>query len=322
MKKRLEISLLVLVLVATAGLLWKQQALLDWWHLRGYTPPTAVAALASDDAMTPLARHLLYVNRPDITSGKNFTNNCPSGGEKTVVLGCYVGVDRGIFIYQVTDSRLSGVEQVTAAHEMLHAAYRRLSTKERTKVDAMLTDYYQHGLADQRVKDTIDAYKKTEPDDVVNEMHSIFGTEIAILPVSLQTYYQRYFTDRDKVTAYTASYQGEFTNRQMEVAADDTQLTTLKAQISTNESALTSQKARIDTQANQLQSLQASGQTSAYNSAVPAFNQAVDTYNNLLATTRNLITQYNDVVAKRNAVVLEEQQLASELSANALPASN
>ena len=320
--KRLQLGILVVLIATIAGLIWKQQALLDWWRLRGYTAPVSVAQLATDDMFTPTARHLLYVNRPEITNGKDFTNNCPAGSEKTVVLGCYVGRDNGIFVYQVSDPRLNGVEQVTAAHEMLHAAYRRLSSHERSKVDAMLMDYYQHDLTDQRIKDTIDAYKKSEPNDVVNEMHSVFGTEVAMLPSGLEQYYQRYFTDRSRVAAFTASYQGEFTNRQVEVAAYDTQLASMKKQIETNQTTLTSQKAALDAQSQQLQSLRSSGQIGAYNSGVPAYNQAVDAYNGLLNTTRSLINQYNDIIAKRNAVVLEEQQLAKELSANSLPASN
>lgn len=313
-----KLAVLLVLLVALAGLLLKQQALRDWWRLRNYTAPAAVAQLASDDTMTAEGRHLLYVNHPLIATGSVFTSHCPAGGEKTVVLGCYVGADGGIYIYQVSDPRLSGVEQVTAAHEMLHAAYRRLSNSERSKVDAMLTDYYEHGLADQRIKDTIAAYKQSEPHDVVNEMHSVFGTEVASLPAPLEAYYKQYFTNRAAVTGFTAQYQGEFTSRQNQVTAYDAQLKDLKQQIDAAEAQLKQQRADIDSRAAQLQADQSSGQIAAYNAAVPGYNQAVNAYNALLTTTKNQISQYNDIVSSRNNIALEEQQLASELSAGSL----
>ncbi|HSX15322.1 MAG TPA: hypothetical protein VLF40_00890 [Candidatus Saccharimonadales bacterium] len=317
MKQWFQVTFLVLVLAATGTLVVERQAAVDWWHLRGYTAPANVVQLATDDTMTGQARHLFYVNHPDVTTGKAFTSNCPAGREKTVVLGCYLGNDHGIYVYAVDDQRLNGVEQVTAAHEMLHAAYRRLSGSERKRVDAMLLDYYQHDLADQRIKDTIEAYKTSEPDDVVNEMHSIFGTEVAGLPAGLEQYYAQYFTDRSKVTGYTASYQGEFTTRKDQVAAFDTQLKAMKQEIAANEASLKQQKAALDARRAQLDAERSAGAPGYYADAV-AFNKAVDAYNSQVAQNKNLIDQYNDIVDQRNAVVLEEQELSQELSASAI----
>ncbi len=315
MKKWLQASVLVLLLTASGTLLLKRQALFDWWHLRGYAAPSAVVQLATDGAMTDQARHLFYVNRPAVTIGKAFTDYCPANGEKTVVLGCYITPDRGIYVYAVTDQRLDGVEQVTAAHEMLHAAYARLSSKERKQVDAWLMDYYQHGLTDQRIKDTIEAYKVSEPNDVVNEMHSIFGTEVANLPAPLENYYRRYFTDRTKVTAMTARYQGEFTTRRQQVANYDAQLAGLKEEIDSSEAQLKEQRTSLDSQRAALQSMQAPKQVATYNAAVASYNRAVSTYNTRLEEYKSDINQYNDIVAKRNAVALEEAQLTRAITA-------
>lgn len=319
MKKWFQVMLLVLLIAATGGLLVERQAVLDWWHLRGYHAPATVAQLAHDDSMTTMAERMFYVNRPDVTNGTAFTSKCPAGSEKTVVLGCYLGNDHGIYVYAVSDPRLDGVEQVTAAHEMLHAAYRRLSNSERSKVDDMLNDYYQHGLTDQRIKATIDAYKTSEPNDVVNEMNSIFGTEVAHLPAPLEAYYRRYFTDRSKVADYTASYQGEFTDRQEKVAGYDAQLKALNMQIDAQQAQLTRAKAALDAQNSQLQAARSSGQIAVYNSGVASYNRAVDSYNALLKATKDAISQYNAIVEQRNAIALEEQQLVQELTASALP---
>lgn len=309
-------TVLVLVLAAMLVVALNRDNLYDWWKLRSYTAPASVIQLAAADTMTAKAQHLFYVNHPNITAGSSFTANCPSGSEKTIVLGCYKGGENGIYVYDVTDARLNGVEQVTAAHEMLHAAYERLSSKDRKYVDGLLTDYYQHDLHDQRILDTMAAYKKSEPNDLVNEMHSVFGTEIANLPTPLENYYKQYFADRSKVTGYAAAYQSEFTSRQAAIANYDAQLRQLKAQIDSNQASLTNQRADLDQQAATLQAERRSGNIAAYNAGVNSYNAAVDTYNSLVVQTKGLISQYNEIVDRRNAVVLEEQQLTQAITAN------
>jgi hypothetical protein len=318
-KKTIRLVVLGALVAVGAVVRLEQQHITDWWRLRNYTPPVAVASLMTADTMTDEGRTLFYVNRPVVTAGKTFVSHCPAGTEKTIVLGCYMGRDNGIYIYQVADERLDGVEQVTAAHEMLHAAYRRLSGNERTRINTLLSDFYEHDLQDQRVKDTIEAYKKSEPNDLVNEMHSVFGTEVASLPAELETYYRQYFVDRSKVVGFAAAYQAEFTSRETQVAQYDAQLAQLKPQITAGQAELERQSASLEKQGQQLDQYRSSGQVDAYNRAVPGYNNSVDAYNALRATTKNLINQYNDIVDKRNAIALEEQELTQELSASALP---
>jgi hypothetical protein len=298
----------------------ERQNLYDWWALRNYQAPPIVLQLATQDTMTPYARKIFYVNHPNIETGPNFKNSCPNdGGEKTIVLGCYHAGQSGIFLLSVNDPLLNGVEQVTAAHEMLHSAYERLSGAERQKVDAMLTDYYDHDLHDPRILATIAAYKQSEPHDVVNEMHSVFGTEIADLPSGLEQYYSQYFTDRAAVASFAARYQAEFTSRQTAVAQDDAKLAVQKTQIDSEESDLKSRLAVIDSQQAALNTERSNDDIAAYNAGVPGYNRLVDAYNSEADGLQNLIDQYNQLVTSRNAVALEEDRLASELSSTAPP---
>ena len=152
------VVLAIVLLVLLAGV-DQQQAIGDWLRLRGYTPNQEVTALADTDTFTSTSRHLFYINRPEIIPKSEFVGSCNNTkAEQTIVLGCYHGVQNGIFVLRIAnDSRLNGVMQVTAAHEMLHAAYDRLSNSERTKVNAMLEDYYHHQLKDARIQKTIAA---------------------------------------------------------------------------------------------------------------------------------------------------------------------
>jgi hypothetical protein len=317
-------SLLILAWIIGLGLLVaKHQAIFDWAKLRNYQAPSAIAQIATQDTMTDYGRKVFYVNHPELVPKDNFGNDCPNdGGEQTIVLGCYHPIQAGIFVLNVTDPRLDGVHQVTAAHEMLHAAYDRLSRADKDKVNQMLLDYYHNGLADQRIKDTIDAYKKTEPKDLVNEMHSIFGTEVATLPAPLEQYYQRYFTDRGQVVAFAVQYQDEFTSRQNIVTQDDAKLAQLKSQIQNLEADLKNKQSQLASTQADLNNKRSNGQIAAYNAGVPDYNAQVEAYNAEVEQVRSLIDQYNQLVNERNAVALEEDQLVKDLSTSAQPINN
>jgi hypothetical protein len=311
--------LLLIVFLALSGTWLQREAIYDWLRLRGYAPPIAVQKLADETTMTNPARHLFYVNQPQIQDKTGFNSSCPNnGGEQTIVLGCYHDHQTGIFLFNVTDAQLNGVLQVTAAHETLHAIYERLSTKERNYVDGLLNDYYKNELHDERLIKTIDAYKKTEPNDLVNEMHSIFGTEVASLPPALESYYAKHFTDRQKVVGYAQQYQQVFTSRQNLIAKYDSQLASLKNQIDTNKSDLDAKQTALNVQRQQLDNYLAADNTEAYNAGVPAYNQQVKSFNAQVASTQRLIDQYNELVKTRNDVAAQTQQLMQELNSNAL----
>lgn len=311
------LSLAVLGALFVVALL-NRQAVSDWFRLYGYEPTGVISKLATDDMMTPAAEHLYYINRPEIVAKADFSGKCTTI-EQTIILGCYHSYENGIYILKITgDERLDGVMQVTAAHEMLHAAYDRLSTSERQRVDEWLRDYYENDLTDKRIKQTIELYKKTEPNDVVNEMHSVFGTEVGKLPAPLEAYYSRYFTDRQKVVGYTADYQAEFTKREKQVAVYDKQLTARKLKIDADKVDVTRQSTVINQRQATLNALKESGQYEAYNAGVDDYNRLVRTYNALIAETKSEINAYNALVSKRNAVALETKQLNDELQGSDL----
>jgi len=317
---RVNLLVLLLIFLAVFSLIaFNRQNIFDWWKLRGYQPSTAVAGIADQDTMTPYARKIFYVNHPIINDKTTFVKVCPNnGGEQTIVLGCYHSNQAGINLLNVTDTRLNGVEQVTAAHEMLHAAYDRLSSSEKKNVDNLLTNYYENGLKDPRILATIAAYKKSEPKDVVNEMHSVFGTEVANLPPTLEQYYAKYFTNRQAVIALAGAYESEFTSRQATVSADDTKLVSLKSQIDALEEDLKNRQSVISSKQQDLNNLRNSGDFAAYNAAVNPYNALIDAYNYEITRVQGLVDQYNSLLEARNAVALEENQLVNDLNASNL----
>jgi uncharacterized protein YukE len=318
--KNLGLLAATLVLMALPFLVFfKAQALVDWYQLRNYTPPAAVTALASQDTMTPYATHVFYVNHPDLEADANqFRTDCGES-EKTIVLGCYHSNQDGIYIYGVNDERLGGVQQVTAAHEMLHAAYDRLSSKDKKRINSLLQNYYNNDLKDQRIIDTINSYKQTEPNDVVNEMHSIFGTEVADLPAPLEAYYAKYFADRQAVTDYAANYESEFTSRQDQIKADDAQLAQIKAGIDKQETALNDRLDQISSDRARLASERSSGSIAQYNSDVPGFNAEITAYNAGVDRLKAEIAAYNALVVQRNAIAAELTNLGHAIDTRLAP---
>lgn len=288
-------------------------AIEDWYKLRGYTPSASVVSLASQSAMSDYGRHIFYINRPQLVSDINTFHSRCVDSEQTIVLGCYHQGENGIDVYNVQDSRLAGIQQVTAAHEMLHGVYERLSSKDRQSINKLLQDYYDNQLKDQRVIDTIEIYKKTEPNDLLNEMHSIFATEIASLPAPLEAYYKKYFTNRTTVTNLAQSYQAEFANRINQISDYDKRLAELKIQISAQEVALADQLNQINASRDQLDRLRESDQISEYNAAVPGFNRSVNSYNSGVKKLKTDITSYNDLIATRNTVTGELKTLSSAI---------
>lgn len=298
----ISVFLLVIVLAAGIGAYLNRVKLDDWWTLRGYKPPAYVAKLASQDTMNSYTKHLFYLNRPRILNTVTaFRKYCPEN-KNTIVLGCYHPGQNGIFVYNVPDPTLAGVTEVTAAHEVLHSVYARLSSSERTYVDGLLENYYTHGLNDPTVKSEIQLYQQTEPHDVMDEMNSTFGTEIMNLPKPLDEYYAQFFSNRAAIVRYEQSYQGEITSRTNTVNVDDTKLSSMQSTINTLQSQLETEYAQLTQQHQQMSTMLNEGQAATYNSEVDGYNQKVGSYNAAVDTLQNDISAYNALVSQRNQV--------------------
>jgi hypothetical protein len=301
-------AVLVVLLIAGGTFWFRHNEILDWAATRGYDPPAVVEIIAGDTAMTPYAERLFYVNRPMVADKQEFNQNCTDPSEQVAVLGCFLGNRMGIYIYDVTDERLAGIEQVTGAHEMLHQAYQRLSSAEKTRIGGLLQEY--HDLkASQDLKDKIATYGDGDPYRLQNEMHSIFGTEAPDLPDELEQYYKQYFEDRQKVLALYQKYQAEFDERLAQIEAYDEQLSGLQARINANRQELQTREQELRQRRAQLDAYLAANRVNEYNVAVPGFNAQVAAYRDLINSTNSMIDEFNRILASRNDLAVEEREL-------------
>lgn len=313
-RRLVSATVLVAIIVASiTGILYRQE-ILDYGALRNYAPPAEVVGLANETTMSDRTRRVFYVNHPAINDKTSFKNNCPTRAEQTIVLGCFVE-NKGIYLLKVDDQRLSGVMQVTAAHEVLHAEYDRLSSDERRQVDAQISSFFAT-LQNDRIKKVVESYRKNDPSSVPNELHSILGTEVKELSPELEAYYSRYFSNRKQVALFSERYEQTFVGLNEQVTAYDQQLKSLKETITNNELAIDAIGKEIEQQKSRLDTLLNNGSTESYNAAVPGFNAKVREYNVLINQTKQQVADYNEIVEKRNAIVTTEQELVQAISSD------
>ncbi len=310
-KRSLKLVFYLLVIGLLSLAFWNRQNLLDWYALRNYQPTADIVRLADDSFMSEYGRRLFYINDPKLQTKKDFYKSCENS--EIVVLGCYKPL-QGIYVLKVTEEQLAGIEEVTAAHEMLHAAYDRLSYNEKQRINQLLNDTYSN-LSKDSIKEKISLYQENGA-DINNELHSILGTEVADLPAELEVYYQQYFNNRSGVVALSDQFQNVFTSRRLKVEELDKQLASIEHQVKTNNQKLLDLEAAINQEALRLEELLSQNKIEQYNAAVTEYNNSLVPYRQLQSETRNLIAQYKQILAERNRIALEVQELNKPLDSS------
>ena len=184
--------------------------------------------------MTDRAAFLFKASVPRVASSRTVNDACSSHEEGVGVLGCYIPKSRSILLYNVTDERLDGIEEVVASHEVLHAAWDRMSEADRDAVAPLLEEAAAARSDDKDFTERMAVYASLEPGQKLNELHSIIGTEVADIPAALETYYQTYFTDRSALVALHLTSHGVFVDIQERSDALVAELTELREGIETD----------------------------------------------------------------------------------------
>ena len=281
----------------------------DWWFLCNYQPPEEVTQLVDKAFLNNNGRRIFYLGNPQISDKQEFNQYCPIT-ERSLVLGCYSAGD--IYVLKVKRPELDGVMQVTAAHEMLHAAYDRLSKKEKESINNELEEFYKT-VTTPKLRQLISDYTQTDPTVRLNELHSILPTQVKTLSPALETYYQRYFTNRGGVVTAYRHYEEVFTALTQQIDSLQREISTIRSGLSSIEADLVRQKTQIETTNRELEAYRRSGDIEAYNNLVPIQNQLVVTYNETVERYVSLVEQHNQKVALVNRVALEQNELADSL---------
>ena len=305
--------LVISALLATGWAVINRQYVRDWYVVHTTDPQPAAAKLMPQLSLTGTADFLYKASQTNVLGSSQFNSACSSvSREHSIVLGCYT--NQRIYVYDVTDPRLSGVQEVTAAHELLHAAYDRMSLAEKNRINKELEQAVS-AISDPRLTETLAEYKKTEPGQIDNELHSILGTEYKVLPQGLEQHYSKYFIDRAKIVAFSDTYQKRIKENNAQIRAYDLQRENLKTQISSVEQQIASSESQLNIRQQQLVKLRSSN-VSAYNDQVPGFNALVARYNTLVNKATELTKEYNQIVKLRNSLSTDLNDLIKQLDSN------
>jgi prefoldin subunit 5 len=312
------VSTLMIVAVVVVVSPWDRtrgQWLQDQFTVLTQPSPESIQAIADATGMSDEGRLIFLASTPEVEQADEFNDDCAVESQGT--LGCYDGND--IYIYAVTDSRLKGTIEVTAAHEMLHAAYQRLSPDDRTRVDAMVAEAVDALPPDDPVFTDMAGYPKDQWPD---EWHSRLGSEFGDLPPALETYYARYFDDRGKVLALAKTSTALLRQLQEQLETLQSQADALSAEIddrtSTYDAALAEYTADVDA-FNQRADAGGFDSQSEFDAARRALVARQKALEKEQAALNDKVAAYNDIVAQLTALDADYADLYHSLDSTAGP---
>lgn len=317
------VSLIIagLVLACAVFVALNRQLVLDTIHFWSYHPPSSVQAISDKVSLTDAGQFTFYAARPEVDDSKKFNEVCGRTEKSTAVLGCYVN-DR-IYLYNILDPRLDGIKEVTAAHEMLHAVYQRLSDSERAQINKLVEAEYEKISNDPEYADRMSYYARTEPGERDNELHSIIGVEVANISSELEAHYAKYFTDRNKIVKLHNGYAEEFKkleNRTKELSA---QLNVLSKKIDADSAKYNSDVKELNSDIadfNRRAKTGAFSSQAAFNSERQALQHRVAVVGDLRTAINADIDTYESLRKQINEIVTQSQELYQSIDSTLAPA--
>lgn len=316
-KRSIGVWIVAVVLIVAGYYIWiSRTAIQDWITVKQYTPSAQVSAIAERSNMSDRGKFLFYASTPEVSEAQDFNLQCERREKTSAILGCYHG--SRIYLLQISEKDLDGIQEVTASHEMLHAAWDRLSDDDKTIITKHLESVYDR-VKTKELEERMDYYARAQPGERANELHSILGTEVASLDEVLDKHYQSYFIDRSVVVGLHSKYAGVF--YQLERQASQ-----LKLELEESSSQLNADIATYNAAINQLNI-----DTNAHNQKAASVDRtnadAVNTYNayqNVLKSRRVELEQtkvdldmrtttYNTKLAEYNALALRSNNLINSI---------
>jgi hypothetical protein len=292
------------------------QAIQDWWTLRNYQPAPEIANLSKLARFSEEGERLFYVSNPTLLEKIAFNDSCEFT-EFSIVVGCYV--DEKIFILDIEDEDLEPGEVVTAAHEMLHVAYSRLSNSEKEAINSLLMTEVEV-ITDEDILETIDQYKEASPDTLQNELHSILGTEVVNLSNQLESYYAKYIIDRQEIAKSAQAYDLIFSELEEEAEKLAKELNALADSLDGEGSRLQSTFNNLEQQRINLQKRINSGENSTdLANDVEVFEVLVEKYNLDVNIYEKDLARYKNLKANYDKVALRHGELIRNIDSNFIP---
>lgn len=312
----LSISFLALATLIT----FNNQYLLDQWNVWQYQPSGEIQKISQRSGLSDRGEFYLYASHAAVNTAAEFNANCARLETNNAVLGCYS--NRNIYIYDINNQELDGIEEVTAAHEMLHAVWDRMSDGDKSKMGDMLEAEYKK-IATPELETRMAYYSRNESGERQNEIHSIIGTEVSSIDSALEKYYSKYFEDRQKTVALHTKYEQVFAQLSNESESLYNQLTASGKEIEdlSFEYNLAVTELSADIQAFNDRAnngtFESVAQFNSGRAALVARTREVDAQRDEL---NQKITAYNDAYARYQALSVRRETLNQSIDSTLAPA--
>lgn len=315
--KRVNV-LIVLVIVAVVGsvLAFNFTTLPDRLKNLFYKAEPEITAIAEKVKLTDKGNTVFLAARPALEEATDFNEHCDSHNAEISVLGCYANGQ--IFLYNIQNKDLDGIVESTAAHELLHAVWERMHSWDRASLEASLLSVYQE--YQEQLGAGLENYAS---EDLLDELHSRIGTEIANLPDDLEAHYAQYFQNQNNVVALYNKYAKKFT--ELTEQSDDL-LSQIEQKTGAIDQRTAAYYAAVEELTQRIDKFNRCAETQGCFSSTSEFNQQraeilaeqaslEEEYNDLNAE----ISAYNQLVNQYNSLVIKTQKLENTINSNALP---
>ena len=209
-----------------------KQEVRDFFSAQGFDPSPRAVEVLNELELTPRGERIFLASRPTIDGSQHFNTQC-SGvdhSESGHVLGCFA--DDRIRLFDVTDERISDIVEVTAAHELLHAAFARTSETERKELSLELQNAFDELTAnDSTLIERMSVYEHLPEAAYMNELHSVLGSEARTLPANLEAHYATLFENRDTLIDRFDKFHAVFNRMKLQGEALEQEMTGLRSSI-------------------------------------------------------------------------------------------
>ena len=297
----------VIVAIATIVVVLNRVWIYDFLRGMSYEPSAEMALVRDRLGLTERGEFLFKASWPKLSDREEFNNRCRADLDAGMaVLGCYTEGD--IYVYDITNEELAGIRELTAAHELLHAVWARMSEDERRALVEPLTRTFE---ANQEfLEEEINSYDISEKQE---ELYVRAGTEVKDLPAALEEHYGEIFRDQDAMVGFYDSYIGVF--RRVEAEMDELRARMDEVQGAIGE-LMVEYEGRVDKLNAEIEEFNGCAARAGcfnseweFNSQRRVLVAEQESLTELYERISGLVNEYNGMVEKYNADVLYGQEL-------------
>lgn len=318
LKKLSLIKWLILagLLVVVIVLVLQRDRVYDYYRGITYKPSAEMVKIRDSLDLTSEGEFIFNASQPALSERDEFNQNCRPTDAETAILGCYVM--ENIYVYNIEDEQLKGIKELTAAHELLHAVYARMSDEKKNNLESVLRQVYKDNK--EILEDDLKIYSSSERSE---ELYVRAGTEVKTLPDVLEKHYAKYFTNQDKVVSYYDSYIAVFRRLKAELKALEAEMSELNTKIDNMTTEYKNRVVQYEADVDQFN-------TCADTPGCFTSQWEFDTRRNVLVNEQialdalydeisNLIAEYNKKVEVYNSDVIETNRLTDKMNSNVKP---